>query len=571
MDTRLPCRIARLLVEHPRFPLACLLLALLVALPSLDAGFFSDDFMHLAFLQKRAVWNPSWWDLYRFTPDGPEHVEKLVAQGMYPWWATSDLALHFFRPLTSTLVAFDFASFGHRPLGYHVHTIVWWLALVGAVALVYRQILPRALGHLALLLFALDDAHALPIAWVASRHLLVGAVLSLLGFGAHVRFRERGFHAGRWLGPLGLALGLAASEAALGVAAYWLAYEWLGRRERGRLRRSLPLFAVLATYAIVYRALGCGARESGAYVDPGADPVRFLATALERLPIFAADALLGVPADLAGTLPRGPVLAVGLLALVGFAGLLRAVWPRLDIDERRTLTWLAAGSAMSAVLTLGGILGSRLLLIPSLGILALIATVILHGVTRLGRAGAGLLFVVHALLAPLVLVKGMLMLGTLAERLERTAETAELTPATQQVVVLAAIDPLLAFYPSFIRRANHPERAENWFTLSAARAPHRVTRTGPASLRLEVEGTTLLKSTLERAFRRPEHTYAVGDVTRVEGMRITVAAAEAGAPTALDIALDAPLEDPHTALLARQSGALRRVTLAVGETLRIVP
>ncbi|WP_394844723.1 hypothetical protein LZC95_47715 [Pendulispora brunnea] len=571
MDSRFFRRLGWHLFEHPRFPLACLLLALLVALPSLSVGFFSDDFMHLTFLEKRVVWNPSWWDLYRFTPDDPSHLEKLVAQGVYPWWTPKDFALHFFRPITSALVAADFAWFGHRPLGYHVHTIFWWLALVGVVALLYREALPGALGHLALLLFVLDDGHALPIAWIASRHLLTGAVPALLGLAAHVRYRERGFRAGRWLGPFGLAIGLAASEAAAGVAAYWLAYEWLGRRERGRLRHSLPLVGVLAVYAIVYRALGCGARESGAYVDPGADTARYLANAVERLPILAADAILGVPADLAGTLRKGPMITVGLLALVGLAAGTRAVWPRLDQRARRTLTWLAAGSAMSSLLTLGGILGSRLLLIPSLGTMALIATVILHGVGRIGRAGAGVLVVVHGLLAPLVLVKGMFMLGNIAERLERTAETAEIAPGTERVVVLAAVDPLLGLYPWFIRRANHPELTENWFTLSATRGTHRVTRTGPSSLRLEVEGTTLLKGILERAFRRPERTYAVGDVTEVEGMRITVAAAEAGAPTALDIVLDAPLEDPRIALLGWQHGALRRVTLAPGETLTMAP
>src|SRR5262249_2076870 len=85
------------LLKHRRFPLVCVILALLVALPHLAAGFYLDDYVHIAFLEKKGLWNPAWWDLYRFTPDDRGQLEALVAKGMFPWWTIPTLKIHFFR------------------------------------------------------------------------------------------------------------------------------------------------------------------------------------------------------------------------------------------------------------------------------------------------------------------------------------------------------------------------------------------------------------------------------------------------------------------------------------------
>src|SRR5262249_4386496 len=153
-------------------------------------------------------------------------------------------------------------------------------------------------ASLALLFFVIDDAHTQPIGWISCRHVLIAAAPTLLGLAAHLRFRERGFRAGRWLAPLGIAIGLLGGETALGGAALVVAYELVGPGSLAgprpqplarRLAAAAPTLAVVGAYLVIYRALGCGASASGAYVEPLTEPLAFVTAVAVRLPTLLAD------------------------------------------------------------------------------------------------------------------------------------------------------------------------------------------------------------------------------------------------------------------------------------------
>jgi hypothetical protein len=59
------------------------------------------------------------------------------------------------------------------------------------VGMLYRRLRPAGTAAFALLLFAIDDAHWMPIVWSAARNGPVSMVPSLLGLGAHLRWREQ--------------------------------------------------------------------------------------------------------------------------------------------------------------------------------------------------------------------------------------------------------------------------------------------------------------------------------------------------------------------------------------------
>ncbi|MEJ7730029.1 MAG: hypothetical protein WKG00_12515 [Polyangiaceae bacterium] len=94
-----------------------------------------------------------------------------------------------------------------------------------AAGAILRRAVPPTAAAIALLLFVVDDAHVQPIGWISSRHMVVAAAPALFGLWAHLRAREDGWVLGRFLGPLGVAVGLLGSEAALGVLGFWIAYD----------------------------------------------------------------------------------------------------------------------------------------------------------------------------------------------------------------------------------------------------------------------------------------------------------------------------------------------------------
>src|SRR5215831_5876 len=145
-----------------RTQLALVLLGVALVLPSLRAGFFADDYLQIAQLEGWSANPVSPLDLYSFVPRDRARRAELIDRGA-PYFAAPELKLRFLRPLSSALMALDHALFGRRPLPYHVHTLLWYAALLALVGALYRRAAPRSLAMLAFLIFCLDDAHALSV------------------------------------------------------------------------------------------------------------------------------------------------------------------------------------------------------------------------------------------------------------------------------------------------------------------------------------------------------------------------------------------------------------------------
>jgi hypothetical protein len=188
----------------------------------------------------------------------------------------------------------------------HLHSLLWFAALLWVVAAVYRRFCRSPLvAGLALALFALDDARAYTIAWICNRNGLIALVFGFTALLAHDAARRRCRRGGYVLGPLCLLVGLSGGETALQVCAYLFAYALLldpGSRA-ARAASLLPYAAVLLVWRAVYTGLGYGALGSGLYVDPARDPLAFAQAVAERLPVLLAAQYAGVISELADGLP----------------------------------------------------------------------------------------------------------------------------------------------------------------------------------------------------------------------------------------------------------------------------
>jgi hypothetical protein len=218
---------------------------------------------------------------------------------------------------------------------------------------------------------------------------------------------------------------------------------------------------------------------------------------------------------------------------------------------------------------LGGTSGTaRLLLIPDLGFSALLAVLIRHGFERAGAsyaswtarvtATAGLVLA-HLVLAPIASLAQIQGLARGARADEAIAANAELgvTPA-QRVLVVASSEPEVFFYPKEILADKAAGLVRCWSVLSAAAAPHRLTRTGEHSFTLEVTGRTDDEDGYEDQYFASRR-FVAGDQVRQCGASIRIDAVDEGRPSKLSVELDEPLDSADLTFLSWEDGRLRHV------------
>lgn len=545
-----------------------------VVLPGLMMGLFMDDYMLLLILEKQLPWG-SPLDLFNFGDGNPEAALRNINMGPFPWFTLPEIRVHFFRPLTCATMALDRLVFGRNIVLYHAHSFAWYLGMLGAAWLLYRRALPGALGTLALLLFAFDEAHWFPAVWWANRNAMVSALPALLGLLAHMRWREEGWKPGLPLSMTGYALGLAGGETALGVFGYLAAYEcWRGGKLKLRAAALglLPAAMMGAAYLVVYKLGNYGAYGSDIYIDPAGDPAGFLARLAPRIIVLAAAHFFSIPAELPVVVQGSwPALLAVSIAAVGVAALgLRAAWGALSAAERHAMRWLLVGAVLSALPVCATFPSGRLLLVPSLGGAAAIAVLIRAGwraleVARWRRVLAYALVGVHFVFAPSAWMAQSLLLGRVAEQTLQASATLDIAPnadgADQEVIVLNAGNPVFAFYPMLYRTYLELPNPRHMHTITFAPFDIRLTRTDPKTIELDVIDGQLMTTLFERLLRDKRHLLKPGDSVTMDVMRVTVLASGTHGPTRLAVTFHHPLDDPRYAFLTWKDGGLRRIAL----------
>jgi hypothetical protein len=551
------------------------LLGLALVSPALRAGFFCDDYDQIAQLEG---WSPNPTGplgLYDFMPADPHRIEHLFRIGGIPWWGARDLRLSFFRPLSSALIAADHGLFGRHPLPYHLHTLLWYAALLALGALVLRRSLPAGVATLAIFLFVVDDSHTMPAVWIAARHGTVSMVLVLLGLLAHQRWRERGWRAGAVLGPVACAVGLLGGESALAVMGYLLAWE-VAERRPGWVRALLPYAMLVLVYLLAYRATGAGARGSGAYLDPLGDPLAFVVAVPERVGLMIAGLALGAPIDLVVQgRGRAMVALVGLAAGVGLVLWTVAALRELPPEEGRPARWLGMGALFTLLPAVAALPGDRVLLPTTLGAAAVFAVLLRHALRRRRPAvlvAAVLLALPNVVLAAPMSILKAASLPLLASRSDAMYRALELDGPGVAYGVLLQSDEFLTLYAPIVRAFESPRSSaaaglRAWFILSLAATDHEVSRTDENTLVLSTPRGTFTEGTFVTLFRAPGRLLPRGSEVDVGPFVATVLEDRGGQPTKVAFRFQRGLEDGRLRFLEWRDGAYRRAALPeVGST-----
>jgi hypothetical protein len=367
----------RRLLESRWCPLVLAMVAMLLVSGTLGSGIQFDDYVHRIKFQEPNLWpgdHNTIVGLFAFGNGNPEQLHQAMEIGMVPWWTSKALKIAFFRPVTALTHWVDYHLWPDNYAMMHLHSILWFGVFVLTAALVYRRFMtPYWVAGLATLLFAIDDAHGIPVGWLANRNALVAAVFGFLALLGHDRWRRQGHRGGAVYAPLAFLLGLLSAEAGLGAGAYLLSYEIFMVKEKlpKKIMALLPYAAVFAGWYTLYKIFGFGASGSGAYIDPGQQPLAYLNVLWERIPVLLYGQWFFPNAFVYGMLPKP--FAYGVLAAI-YAILIGIFLVLIPILKRDAVSrFWALGMVLALLPVCAMAPDNRLLIFCGLGAMGLLA------------------------------------------------------------------------------------------------------------------------------------------------------------------------------------------------------
>jgi hypothetical protein len=533
--------------------------SLMLCAPALVTGLILDDNFHALALgdslsapgAKRAP-----WDAYTFAKS-PTQIQQMIEASVFPWWSDPEARLSFFRPLSSLTLWLDHQIWPKAPVLMHMQSLAWYALLLLVISRVYRRFSSSAfsLGFagLALLLYAVDDAHAMSVGWLANRAAVLALCAGFAALLAHDSWRNTGRK--RYLvGSLSfMALAFGCGEAALQALAYLFAYAvcFDGGKKRHRWKTLVPYAALFVVWHSGYVLGGFGASRSSLYIDPFADPFAFAKAVIVRMPVLLAAQFGGVSADLGDLLKyASPTLAAWILPL-SVAVVAVVAWLFYPLWSRRDVRFWVVGTLLSTLPVCVLAPADRLLIATGLGGSALVAILLLSALDRARelRSSARKFFVsamavIHLVIAPLLLpvqAYGLSFLESYIGRAERSIPDSEAI-ANKTVVLLNPPSDEFGLYMAHQRMVRGGVMPEHIRWIANGDTDLLLTRVDANTLRVRPSQGFLPPGALW-TLRTPSYKSQVGDSVQLQGTDFTISEVTAdGRPAEVLVKFDKPID-----------------------------
>jgi len=357
--------------------LVILIVGALLHFEALTSSYILDDYLHASMLRGSYPAARTPLDLYDFVNDADRQV--LTARGTLPWWSDPHLKIRFFRPLSSGLIWTEHRVLGDAPLPLHLHSLAWWIALVLVAHALFRRLMPERPALIATAIFALAPCHAIPLAWLANREVLITLTFGLLGLIFLDRARVSRGVLNVAAASLLFGVSLLAGEYALGIGAYVVAASLAssGLTPAKRLAGIASFGAPASVYLFLRARLECGTLGSGFYTDPSREPWAYVTQIPRRAATLLLDAWLSLDHQtLTGSTPTWLVLTLVPVVAIPLGIVVRRAYGKLDPASRSHTRVLLVGSLLSMFPVLAVVPSPRLVGAAMVGISAVVALVL---------------------------------------------------------------------------------------------------------------------------------------------------------------------------------------------------
>ena len=559
---------------HRYLPLMVALLAVVLTLPSLRAGWILDDYWHRLYFAGKDIgldheMNQSEYplDIFRFMNGDPEQIAKLRDMGL-PWWTYEKVKGAFWRPVTAVTHWLDYQLWPESPVWMHGQSVLWYGLLALVVAIFYRRLMGVTLAAgLAGFFYAIDDAHGTPVGFLANRNILICAFFGVLALIAHDRWRRGGKHRWAFGAVLLLLISLLAKEAGISVCAYLIAYALF--IDSGTWRRRavslLPYLVLVILWRIVWTSMGYGVEGMGGYVDPLQEPMRFLQALITRAPILLLGQWSGPPADFYLLVGMNKVaLMVGALIMIVLVGIGLIRLLKLNRISRFWLT----GMILSVVPVCTTFPSDRMLIFVGIGAMGLLGQFICsvwgrdkipvkHFLHRWLVVFLGVIFIlIHLVEAPPALMHRSANPFGLRRIINSYLVDVEMDKSVEQqdVILVNPPVPLFAAYMPVMRAFAGKPVPKGVKILSSSGDKVRVYRRDEKCLVVRPKGGFLIFH-FDKLFRNKQHQLKLGEKVKLTGMTAEVTElTDDKQPAEAAFYFDVPLEDKSLRWLQWKEG-----------------
>jgi hypothetical protein len=518
-----------------------------------------------------------------------------------------------FRPLSSLLIVFDHYILAKNTFAYHIHSLLWWIFMMGCLALFLRSLLPVAVASMAMVMFAAEEGNAMLFTWVANRCALVSLSFGLLGLWFYIRWRNDDNRRNFWLSLISFTVALLGGEWTYALFGYLIAFELFSKSGdplAKRVRALAPFLGPAIALAVITRLFGFGSKYSAIYVSPMDDFVAFLYQGTQRFFVLIAELTFCIPADWwhLGTPWRTMFLSLNLFSppvwraippwefwhvLLGITAagcatfFIRRVFVGCDTQKRILIKWLLTGSLIALLPMVMPFIASRSVIPAFIGISAVLAIMFAESIRRLiesvrqrdaAVAVMSTSIIVYLLLFQILLPAWRTNREVLVSSAVNNAVTlwvlnAEVDDKTitkQDVVVIDGVEGASTMYAPFVRYFYGRPVARTWRVLSGAARAHDLTRVAPNVLDLHVLGGTMLESDYERTCRSDSDLMHDNQTVRLDGLKVVIMSVRDGRPVTVRYIFPKSLDDPSYVFLESKGERLRRFAMPlVGERVRL--
>ncbi len=565
------------------------LISFLLASPALFTGFWGDDHIfRLVFTDPVGAEaiklhnDASPTGVFTFIDGDPVHAKETMDIGIGPWWTYPRIKSNFFRPVTWLTHWLDFTAWPESPFLMHIQSSIWYGLVVIAAGLFYRQTTKVAwVGGLAVMLFAIDDAHATTLGWISNRNALLAVFFGLMALLTHHYRREKACTISAVASPIFLLISLVSAEGGIATAAFLFSYElFLVRKSLlNKFIALIPAGIVILSWRLVWSSMGYGSEGMGLYADPASDPLRFAQSLILQAPLILLGQFAFPPPDLSIVLSSDYVTWIWRIAALFLTCGAILVLPMVRRDNVMRF-WLL-GTALTLIPCCATLASDRNLLFLGFGIMGIVAQFIGNVKTstppgvrpeKFTRIAVGFLWFMHGIFAPVMLsIRTVMPTGTKSVLAQLEVEIPLDSDIEDKTLVV--VNGPSAFHigwlPIMCQSAGYPV-PKHTRGISPSMAAVTIKREDANTLVVQPEAGFLTHPG-DQLFRGDQVPLALGDVVELADVAVEVSGiGENGKPSEATFRFDVPLEDDSLRWLYWKEGKFVPFPLpAVGQSVSL--